>query len=302
MAIYPYHGVMFSAPALMATFTEPARLGVELWALGVFAAPITFFAPAGDGRPVLVLPGFGANDATTLPLRKFLDIKGYDSRGWENGINTGPSERTLACLKERLDDIFNRAGGRKVALVGHSLGGIYARELARAFPDKTDRVITLGAPFGLSVNPQGSLKIVQAVFNMLNPDSVAAHEPTLIKNLLMPPPVPTTSVYSRYDGVVHCSASFNPDTALSENIEIGLYASHIGFTSNPASLALVAQRLAEPREEWKKFNVRNEPVFWAHVPGQQAHHGHMPALPEFSEDERVHVNALAPNLGLRLAA
>jgi pimeloyl-ACP methyl ester carboxylesterase len=115
------------------------RALLELAAL-VPAYPVLRRAPVGDGHAVLVLPGLMASDFSTRALRRFLRDKGYQAHGWKQGRNLGPSDALIAAMVERLADVHRRSG-RRVSLIGWSLGGIYARELARAMPDLVRQVI-----------------------------------------------------------------------------------------------------------------------------------------------------------------
>ena len=130
---------------------SPALLALEGRAWLEFAAllpalPLLGRAPAGDGHPVLVLPGWLANDRSTQALRWFLRDRGYHAHGWKLGRNLGPSSALAPALRQRFTALRARHG-RKVSLIGWSLGGIYARELARRFPDDVRQVITLASPF-----------------------------------------------------------------------------------------------------------------------------------------------------------
>lgn len=107
--------------------------------------PAYMRAPRGNGEPVLVLPGFGTGDASTVGLRSFLGLLGYRARGWELGINRGNVAALLPQVIERVARAADRAGA-KVRLVGWSLGGTLAREAARERPDLVERVVTLGTP------------------------------------------------------------------------------------------------------------------------------------------------------------
>jgi pimeloyl-ACP methyl ester carboxylesterase len=127
--------------------TEPVRGLVDLAALLV-AAPWLATAPRGDGHGVLVLPGLLASDTSTLALRGYLGWLGYDVRGWDLGRNRGPTEEVLAGMPRALLAHARRTGG-PVSLVGWSLGGIYARELARRHAKHVRQVITLGSPFAM---------------------------------------------------------------------------------------------------------------------------------------------------------
>ena len=117
------------------------------WELSAFFAsyPLLRMAPRGDGHAVLVLPGLAANDTSTRPLRRFLNDQGWDANGWELGHNHGPRPGAEEKMQNRLATLF-RDTGRKVSLVGWSLGGVFAREMARREPDHVRCVITLGSP------------------------------------------------------------------------------------------------------------------------------------------------------------
>src|SRR5215467_14367832 len=110
------------------------------------AYPFLRRAPRGDGHPVLVLPGFMASDFSTRTLRRFLRDLGYAVHGWKLGRNVGPSPETVGRLVARLQELRTRHG-RRISLIGWSLGGIYARELARRFAPDIRQVITLASPF-----------------------------------------------------------------------------------------------------------------------------------------------------------
>ena len=127
--------------------TEPIRGLADLTAL-LLAMPALLTAPRGDGHGVLVFPGLLAGDASTVPLRAFLRWLGYDVRGWDLGRNHGPTEAVLAGLPRAVLDHSERTG-RPVSLIGWSLGGIYAREMARRHPRQVRQVITLGSPYAM---------------------------------------------------------------------------------------------------------------------------------------------------------
>ena len=155
-------------PPLWLTALE-ARALLEL---GAWAAARQWLlrAPPGDGHAVLVIPGFGATDRSTWPLRHVLERLGYAVQGWELGRNTGSSPRIADALRRRLATARRRSG-RPVSLIGWSLGGIYARELARRNPDAVRQVITLGSPIH-----GGEFTSLDRIFKRLNP-SVAAVDP-----------------------------------------------------------------------------------------------------------------------------
>jgi pimeloyl-ACP methyl ester carboxylesterase len=139
------HGGRRPAPGLL--LTEPIRGLADLTAL-LLAVPALLTAPRGDGHGVLVFPGLLAGDASTVPLRAFLRWLGYDVRGWALGRNQGPTEAVLTGLPRAVLDHSERTG-RPVSLIGWSLGGIYAREMARRHPRQVRQVITLGSPYAM---------------------------------------------------------------------------------------------------------------------------------------------------------
>ena len=214
-----------------------------------FAAMIAAFPwlrrlPRGDGHPVLVFPGMGANDFTTVPLRNFLDGLGYTTQAWGQGFNFGPRDGVLKKCAADVRELSERHG-QPVSLLGWSLGGIYAREMAKQLPAQTRCVITLGTPF--SGHPRATN--AWRIFELLSGQK--AHDPAVIERLRTPPPVPTTSIYSRTDGVVSWRCSINPPGPLTENIEV--HASHVGMGMNPLALYAIADRLAQAKGDWRPF-------------------------------------------------
>jgi pimeloyl-ACP methyl ester carboxylesterase len=200
--------------------------------------------PRGDGHPVLVFPGLAANDLSTIPLRSFLRALNYDPYPWNYGLNFGP--RT-GVLKGCIEHVKELSAQRKmsVSLVGWSLGGIYAREVAKQIPGKVRMVITLGTPFdgpADATNAGRLFKVLSGIDPKAHPDR------DRIRQL---PPVPTTSILSKTDGVVAWQTSVNPHSAKSETIEIT--ASHMGMGANPLSFYAIADRLAQPEGQWRAF-------------------------------------------------
>jgi triacylglycerol esterase/lipase EstA (alpha/beta hydrolase family) len=203
--------------------------------------------PRGDGHPVLVLPGLLADDVSTKPLRDFLKSHGYRAHGWKLGRNRGLRGTVESDMSSRLDELFARYGGRKVSLVGWSLGGLYARQLAKLAPEKVRCVITLGSPFA------GSPKSTNAwqAYEWASGSRIDA--PSLLSaGLADAPPVPTTSIFSRTDGVCAWQSCLNVEGPLAENIEVN--GSHCGLGYHPAAVYAVADRLVQPEGAWKKFD------------------------------------------------
>jgi len=202
-------------------------------------------APRGDGHAVLVLPGLFAGDFSTAPLRSFLRELGYDARGWKLGINRGPTAALRKQLEERLLHLADRHG-RTVSLVGWSLGGIYARELARSHPDRVRRVVTLASPFR-DISATHATRLMA-----LRPGGRPLGEAHAVRAFLRQPiPVPSTSVYSRSDGIVHWQSCLEEDGPQRESVEVS--SSHTGMGFHAQVLAVIADRLALPEGAWRPF-------------------------------------------------
>lgn len=217
-------------------------------AASVAAAPLYRRLPPGDGHPVLVFPGLSAPDFTTLPLRTFLRSRGYTPYEWEQGFNLGPREGVLERCRERAEMLAQKHG-EAVSLVGWSLGGIYAREIAKELPQQTRCVVTLGTPFSGHPRANNAWRL----YEYLSGHRLEEADP-LIDRVRQAPPVPTTSVYSRTDGVVSWRCSLNEDSPLAENV--GIHASHFGLGMNPLALYVVADRLAQKPGEWRPFETQ----------------------------------------------
>lgn len=203
-------------------------------------------APSGDGHTVLVFPGLTASDATTYPLRGYLNSLGYRTQGWSQGFNFGPRAGVLEEARRSLARACD-ASGRKVSLIGWSLGGVYARELAKEMPKLVRCVITLGAPFAGPPKSTHAWRIYELTSGR---DIEAGHAAA---DLPVAPPQPTTSIYSRSDGIVAWRGSVQqPHHAHTENIEV--VASHLGLGLNPSTWWAVADRLAQREGEWRPFD------------------------------------------------
>lgn len=213
----------------------------------VLLSPLLMRAPRGDGHPVLALPGFLASDFSMLPMRRYLAELGYDAHAWRMGRNLGGLARMREALRTRLAEIHNTSG-RKVSLVGWSLGGIYARDLALQAPDMIRCVITLGSPFANDIRATNATALYEALSGERVEDFAETRE-AIAGDL----PVPATSIYSRSDGVVNWRTCLLRPSDRAENVEVHL-ASHIGLGVNPAALWAVADRLAQPEGEFWPFD------------------------------------------------
>jgi len=199
--------------------------------------PLLRFLPRGDGHSVLVLPGFGGSDLSTAPLRRALASLGYDAHGWGLGRNMG-MRHSLRAELDRLIETLHRERG-KVSLIGWSLGGIYARELARAMPARVRRVITLGSP--LNHHPRANN--ADRLYRWVNGGSDAIDWEGFHRRRV-PPPVPCTAVYSKSDGIVAWRSAMENPAPNTENVEVS--GSHFGLGVNVHVLRVIAARLARP--------------------------------------------------------
>jgi pimeloyl-ACP methyl ester carboxylesterase len=232
-------------PPLRLLLAEPVRGVLQMSRLPL-AVPWLARAPRGEAHGVLVLPGLLATDMSTRPLRRFLRGLGHEVRGWDLGRNLGPTAEILDGMPRILRDLAERTGSA-VSVIGWSLGGIYARELARADPRHVRQVITMGSPFALTDARQswadGSfrrLSRLHASERVPTPDQVSR-----------PIPVPSTAVYSLRDGIVAWQACVEPPTAQHQNVQVRC--AHLGFGVDPATMWLIADRLAQPRHQWAPF-------------------------------------------------
>jgi pimeloyl-ACP methyl ester carboxylesterase len=171
-----------------------------------------------DGPPLMVIPGFLATDRTTLGLQRALAEAGYRVTGWAMGLNRGVRPDTLDRLAERIA-AFGR--GRRVILVGWSLGGIYAREVAKARPELVDKVVTLGSPFSGDRRSNNVWRLYELI---------AGHpvdDPPIPGDPAEKPPVPTLAIWSRRDGIVAVAAARGLPGE--RDAELELDCSHMGF-------------------------------------------------------------------------
>lgn len=237
----------YRAPPLSLLAMEPVRAMFDF----VSAKLAVRAEPVGDGHPVVVFPGLYGAPFTTAHLRRFLTDSGFTAHCWGRGVNTGPEGDFDAWLDALEVDVrrWHAEAGRKVSLVGWSLGGIYARELAKRCPEAVRQVITLGTPFA---SMRGTTH-AEALFRLLRGDTTQL-TPAMEARLRACPPVPTTSVYSRTDGVVCWRSCLEKRSDRAENLEVG--ASHLGLVTHPDVLRILADRLAQPEGRWRPMRRR----------------------------------------------
>jgi len=233
------------------------ELNSSLW-----LSPLLLRAPKGDGHPVLTLPGFLASDLSMVPMRRYLKELGYDAHAWKMGRNFGGVSSKRGALRDLLTGIHEQTG-RKVSLVGWSLGGIYARDLALQLPDMVRAVITLGSPFANDIRATNATRLYEALSGETVDDN-----PEIRQAIAGDMPVPATSIYSRTDGIVNWHTNLLRPSKTAENIEVH-FASHIGLGVNPAALWAVADRLAQAEGEFRHFD-RSGPFAIAYGPPENA--------------------------------
>ena len=219
-------------------------------ALLVPTLPWLLRAPRGDGHHVIVIPPFGVGDSLTKVLRVYLERLGYRVHPWGRREILGLHRLSRVALG-RLDEIADEAGSR-VSLVGHSLGGIYAREVARSAPERVRRVITVASPFA------GDLKsnIVWPMYEAATGTTITSIPADVRERMNEPLPVPATAIFSRTDGVVSWQSCIDVEAEGAENVEIT--SSHTGQLHHPAALWVIAERLAQP----DGTNVPFKPTGW----------------------------------------
>jgi len=238
-----------SAHRRLLALTEPARTLVSAGALAA-GFPLLRFAPRGQPHPVLVLPGLMASDLSTRTLRTWLRSLGYPVVGWALGRNRGPTQEVLTELPNLVDRLA-REHGTPVSIVGWSLGGIYARRLALRAPRQVRQVISLGSPFALVGRRTDDGSPGSRAFQRYSQLQATNRIPTARRSQPRPLPVPSTAVYSKWDGVVDWRACRQEPGPTSENVAVR--SSHLGMGHDPAVLWVLADRLAQPRNEWRPF-------------------------------------------------
>lgn len=233
-------------PPLFWTLTE-GRAVFELGSFGLLRRAMKTL-PKGDGHSVLVLPGFLAGDRSTRPMRGLLRDLGYDAHGWGLGQNVRFDEERERDMSELVERIHARTG-EPISIVGWSLGGVFARELAKMHADKVRQVISLGSPISTDRNHSSARHLFEAI----NGAETAPEREGRYASIDEAPPVPTTSIYTKTDGIVAWRGSIQkPDRATqTENIRVP--ASHVGLGVNPLVMVAIADRLAQEKGTWQPF-------------------------------------------------
>jgi len=223
----------------------PSRLATLLelrapfdWASLVFRAPQLAGAPKGDGRPVMLIPGYGASESSMRPLGRYLDYLGYDVYDWAQGRNLGDVQQDIRRVGERARAIHDDCGNQPVTLIGWSLGGVSAREAARLFEPYVREVITLGTP--IAGGPKYTL-VAERFAQQAGIDLDEIEREIHARNSLGIRQ-PVTSIYSKSDGVVGWRACVDTYNAHARNMEVTN--SHFGLGGSGRVWHLIALRLA----------------------------------------------------------
>lgn len=233
-------------PSLIWSLTEATRALFEYGTYFPFKL-LNNIPKVGDKHPVLILPGFLASDSSTVQLRKFINDLGYSVYGWGEGRNFA-SEEYIHLLLEKVDTIYKKHG-TPVSLIGWSLGGIYARQLGKALPDKVRQIVTLGSPFKGVKQANNAKWMYDLLIRGSNKTQI---DQDLIDDIPYPAPLPTTAIYSKEDGVVPWRLCMEElETAIHQNIQVR--GSHFGLGFNPAVMLIIADRLRYTPENWQKF-------------------------------------------------
>jgi len=230
----PLHQTLLGAAAHLV----PPRPGMVTEALKA--------APRGDGHPVIVVPSFLRGDGHTAPLRRFLKGCGYAVEGWGLGTNLGPTAAALAGIEALLGAVHRRHG-RKVTLIGHSLGGVIARELAKQHPDQVRQLVVLASPIRLpTASPLEPIYKLLARWHSVDPTATGA-----AAAFNLPPAVPATAIYTKSDGIVAWQSCREVEGERRESIEVK--GAHGTMVRNLAAWRIIADRLAQPEGEWRPY-------------------------------------------------
>jgi pimeloyl-ACP methyl ester carboxylesterase len=228
-------------------------LGIEPWRAAMEFASHKLsrpqLAPHGDGHPVVIFPGLGTDATALAPLQSRCQALGYQAFDWGQGFNTGPKgdvDQWLATLAARVSTSLG-AFDKTATLIGWSLGGLYARELGKILHRQVRQVITIATPF----NATDDHTNVGWLYRLLGGEK-ASFDPALSARLKTAPPVPTTSIYSRSDGVVAWQTCLHDQTS-DQVQDIEIHGSHIGMGWNKAALQIVGDRLAQRPGHWQPY-------------------------------------------------
>ncbi len=234
-------------PSLLNSVLE-MRAAFEACALP-YAYPFLLRRPRGEGRPVLLIPGFTNSDNSTFFARDYLRRLGYEVYCWGMGHNNGLKQDTFKALQQRVQEI-HRTSGEKVSLVGWSLGGFYVRALANSQADAVRNIVTIGTTFCMPT-PRAVNRAITRLYSYLNPYQ-RTDEFFLGSELWeTTPTVPSTSIYSKGDGINDWQYCLDAPGSHTENVRV--FGSHSGLAINPMVFHVLANRLAQQPQNWQPY-------------------------------------------------
>jgi pimeloyl-ACP methyl ester carboxylesterase len=220
-----------------------------------YALPLLMHAPRGDGHPVLLLPGFMGSEGSLIALEVFLSNRGYAVQTWGLGRNVGFRPGHASAIEQKIRYMHHESG-RKVSLVGWSLGGVFALYGAHQATESVRNVITLGSPITVDASGSAVPPLLKALYRLVaHPMGAAAHSmqpraKTMREGKMLP--LPVSCLYSLSDGVVPPQeATMEGNPSLHENVRV--WGSHTGLGFNPLVLQIVAERLAQPEGQWQPY-------------------------------------------------
>ena len=212
---------------------------------------LTHSCSGGDGHPVLILPGFLATDLSTVPLRSFIHKLGYKVYGWGEGRNFAHAIY-IDMLTQKLDRIYSKHK-EPITIIGWSLGGIYARQLAKQDPSIIRQIIVMGSPVqGVKMSNNATW-----MYELLRKSKLVAEDidQELIDDIPNPADVPTTAIYTKEDGVVPWELCLEEEDSWHQNIQVR--GSHLGLGFNPLVLQIIADRLRYEKSDWAYYEASN---------------------------------------------
>ena len=203
----------------------------------------------GNGELVVLIPGFGTGDVLTSLLRNYLKSKNFNVYGWDCGINWKYSEEIEEKFIHKLNELTEKHQ-QKVTLVGYSLGGVTARIIANRIPNKIKQVIIVGTPIQ-KINGQNNLEFIYPLLMM--GEKIEDFNPVWVKEIATVLPMPSTSIYSKKDGIVPWQNCMDWETGpTTENVEI--FSSHLAMFTTPCTWYIIVDRLLQAEDNWQLFD------------------------------------------------
>ncbi len=244
------HSNQTMRPSMFWLLTEPGRAIAEL-GLSFSYKSLTKnnVENKGDGHPVLIIPGFMSTKTSTKVLRDFVSNLGYNVIDWGLGRNLGKVEYT-ALMLETLEELYKKHG-EPISIIGWSLGGVFARQIAKERPALVRQVITLGSPFGGITEPNNAAWMYSLITNGKTPKDI---DKALLANFPLPANVPTTAIYSKEDGIVQWQTCMEIEDDTHQNIQVR--GSHIGLGVNQGVFEIIKDRLQYSKANWRYFKPK----------------------------------------------